>query len=37
MAALVAKRAPNEEPIESDSIANKSLHREDPMLPQQIA
>jgi hypothetical protein len=37
MAALVAKRSPNEEPIESDPIANKSLHREDPMLPQRIA
>jgi hypothetical protein len=37
MAALVAKRSPNEEPIELDSIANKSLHREDPTHPQRIA
>jgi hypothetical protein len=37
MAALVAKRSPNEELIELDSIANKSLHREALMQPPQIA
>jgi hypothetical protein len=33
----VAKRSPNVEPIEPDSMANKSPHREDPMQPLQIA